>query len=83
MKLESAVYTKLQLRQLFDCSNSTIDRWVKDKTIPPPFVRGRWRRAEIDQILWCTNHHLAPLTTTTKEIPGPQNLNRESSTYEH
>ena len=60
MSSEPGVYTRREMRSLFDVGNSTLSRWVQSGVIPKPFIRGRWRKSEIDQILMPTCAHLEP-----------------------
>lgn len=48
-------YSKKDLMRLFDASDRTIERWVKQGTIPKPATLSakwkRWPRHVIDQLL--------------------------------
>lgn len=43
------VYTKREVRVMFDVSSRALERWVKQGRFPKPILPGRWDRQEIDQ----------------------------------
>lgn len=59
-KLTPIVFTKRQIREMFQVSDRALERWVKNGRFPKPILPGRWDRSVILR-------HFAPSSDTAQE----------------
>ena len=66
------VYTKREVRVMFDVSNRALERWVKQGRFPAPILPGRWDRQQLDQWRSDKLRHFASLSE-----PTPKNYRQD------
>lgn len=60
---QSLVYTKRDIKRMFDVGDKTLYRWVKSGRFPAPILPGRWDRATVDSF-----GHFRTSSVSTPEI---------------
>ncbi len=67
--MEQVIFTKRDLRRMFDASSRTIERWVASGRLPKPILPGRWLREDVE-------NHLANMrqTATRPKIDTSEKL---------
>lgn len=68
------VYTKREVRTMFQTSDRSLERWVKQGRFPAPILPGRWDKQQVDQWRSVKLRHFASLSDTPLENPGREEL---------